>query len=91
MILQNDFSHFELLKKQGYNPEQICIEAEKQGLDFCTKIRLLRKLFNLSLIQAKEVIIVTNYQCYNNLDKNRDEILSEHYQTIVDSLEKTIP
>ncbi len=92
-MLQNDFSHFELLKIQGYSPEQICVAAENQGLDFCTKIRVLRKVFNLTLLQAKEVIIVVNHQRYNNSikNKNRDEILSEHYQIILESLKKTSP
>jgi hypothetical protein len=56
----DDFSKYEKMRAAGATAEQVYLAAAKSGADFLYCIRLLRKLFGLSLVQAKEVIIVAD-------------------------------
>ncbi len=84
-MIQDNFSHFELLKTQGYSPEQAYLEAEQQGLDFFAQIRMLRAVYHLSLPEAKEVMMVAHHQPQASVQKA--DILKQHYQNLLETLE----
>jgi hypothetical protein len=85
-MTQDNFSHFESLKAQGYSPEQAYLEAEQQGLDFFAQIRMLRAVYQLSLPEAKEVMIVAHHQPQDS-SQNKSDILNQYYHNLVEVLE----
>jgi hypothetical protein len=56
----DDFSKYEEMRAAGATAEQVYLAAAKSGADFPCCLRLLRKVFGLSLVEAKEVIIVAS-------------------------------
>jgi len=59
---KDDFAKYEEMRAAGANAGQVYLAAEKSGADFPCCLRLLRKVFGLSLVEAKEVIIVASGQ-----------------------------
>jgi hypothetical protein len=55
-IMQNWHEYWHL-KSQGYTPEQIYAQAQLDGVSFDGSIRLVRYLFDLDLVEAKEVMV----------------------------------
>jgi hypothetical protein len=53
--MQDDFSKYELMKQSGASAEQVYLEAARDKIDNITRIRLVRKVFSLSLEEYKEV------------------------------------
>jgi len=51
----DDFTKFQAMRAQGASPEQIYATAKSDGIDAITRIRLIRKVCNLSLAEAKAV------------------------------------
>ena len=56
----DDFSKYEQMRAAGATAEQVYLAAERSGADFPCCLRLLRKVFGLSLVEAKEVSIVAS-------------------------------
>ena len=56
--MKDDFSHYEAMRDAGTEPVLVYRSAKADGLDQVTLIRLLRRVYQLSLIHAKEVTIV---------------------------------
>jgi hypothetical protein len=56
----DDFDKYIRMRDQGTRPEQVYQTAKADGLDEITLIRLVRKVFNLSLGEAKRVSGVTD-------------------------------
>ena len=54
----DDFSKYERLRDSGADPRQVHEAGKADGLDSITLIRLVRKVFNLSLAEAKKAIRV---------------------------------
>jgi hypothetical protein len=50
-----DFRKYEQMKGEGASPRDVCSVARGDGVDEITLIRLLRKIFGLSLRDVKEV------------------------------------
>jgi hypothetical protein len=50
----DDFTKYEKLHDAGANSKQVYLAGKADGLDQITLVRLIRKLFNLSLAEAKE-------------------------------------
>ncbi|GEM_PF-1211494 len=85
-MIQDNFSQFELLKTQGYSPEQAYLEAEQQGFDFFAKVRMLRAVYQLSLPEAKEVMIVAHHRPQNS-GQNKADILNQYHQNLLGILQ----
>jgi hypothetical protein len=56
--MKDDFSHYESMRDAGAEPVVVYQSAKLDGFDPVTLIRLLRHVFQLSLVQAKEVTII---------------------------------
>lgn len=54
----DDFSAYARLKIAGRSAEEAYAKAKKEGLDPFTCIRMLRSVYNLSLVEAKEVTVI---------------------------------
>ena len=50
---------YEEMKAHGATPAMIAETARADGLDSPARIKLLRKLFDLSLPEAKEILLAT--------------------------------
>ena len=50
----DDFNKYEELRERGLGPHEVYQVARTDGFDLITSIRLLRKVFGLSLAEAKE-------------------------------------
>ncbi|QIF01325.1 hypothetical protein [Roseimicrobium sp. ORNL1] len=55
-----EYSTYEAMKLRGDAPETICFAMRAKGHEFSACIILLRQLFPLSLMQAKEVFVRTD-------------------------------
>ncbi|MCU0547489.1 MAG: hypothetical protein MUE44_35900 [Oscillatoriaceae cyanobacterium Prado104] len=77
----DDFTKYERMEERDVKPEQVYLIAEADGLDFSTSIRMLRRVYNLSLIEAKEVSI---------LSKSKADSLIKHQEKLLPSLEKAL-
>jgi hypothetical protein len=58
--MADDFSRYLAMRGAGAGPEVVYRSARTDGLDRITIIRLLRRVFNMSLAEAKEVGIVAD-------------------------------
>lgn len=56
IIGMDDFSEYEKMRDSGSSPKQVHEAGKADGLDPITLIRLLRKVFNLTYIDAKKAI-----------------------------------
>jgi hypothetical protein len=56
----DDFRKYEQMRDEGSSPRDVYLTAKADGLDEITSLRLLRKVFALSLTGAKEVTIVAS-------------------------------
>jgi ribosomal protein L7/L12 len=70
---------YRAMRAAGARAEEIYRTARIDGMDDIACIRLLRQLFNLSLVEAKEVIVVAEGQATS---------LQEHQGTLKTGLEK---
>jgi hypothetical protein len=52
----DDFSEYERLRDLGFTPKQVHEAAKADGLDSITRVRLIRRIFDLSLGDAKRAI-----------------------------------
>lgn len=55
--MQDDFSKYVAMKQSGSSPDQVYRAAARDGVDFMTMFRLIRSVFSLDLVEAKEIII----------------------------------
>jgi hypothetical protein len=53
----DDFTDYEALRDQGEAPHEVYEAAKARGLDFISCILMLRSVFNLGLLEAKEIIM----------------------------------
>jgi len=76
----DDFVKYRALRGQGACSIEIWRQAEADGVDPITRIRLLREVFCLSLVEAKEVSV----QARCNSD------LVGYQETLVEGLNKVL-
>ena len=74
-----DDKYYEMVKL-GHAPQEVYSEMKKDGLKFISSIALLIKLFNLSVIEAKSIMI--------KADTGDD--LNTHQQKIGEALKQFI-
>jgi ribosomal protein L7/L12 len=53
----SEFERYEVMRERGATPAEVYIAAKAVGEDDVTCIRLLRAVFNLSIVEAKEVTV----------------------------------
>jgi len=77
----DDFRKYKQMRDDGALPGGVYRAARNDGVDKVTLIRLLRRVFDLSLAQAKEVTIVAS---------GRADALSEHQAVLIPALEDAL-
>lgn len=80
------FEKYMKLKDLGATLEEISSIASKEGIDFASRIRILRMLSDLSFSDAKEVIIKAEGK-YENLSAYQDK-LKEYVEIILNNKDK---
>ena len=78
--MPDNFSKYMEMKENGASPHEVYYAAIKDMVDPITMYRLLRSVFHLSLIEAKEIIIVAEGEA-NSLLEHQDkigEIMTQH-------------
>lgn len=53
----SDFAKYEALRESGSSPKEVYAAAKRDGIDAITLIRMVRVVFGLDLVQAKEVAV----------------------------------
>lgn len=57
--MPDEFETFREMKRAGASPVECAVAAKDSGLDFIPRIRMLREVFGLPLVAAKEAIVVS--------------------------------
>jgi hypothetical protein len=57
----DDFTPYITLRNQGASTQAVYQAARANGLDFIASLRMLRHVFGLSLVKAKEVTVQADY------------------------------
>jgi hypothetical protein len=81
--MNDDFTKYQILKEQGISPKQAYQLAGKDGLDIPAGIRMLRKVFELSFLQAKEVSIIASGKA-KSLNDYQEKLLPELEEILED-------
>jgi hypothetical protein len=87
--MNDDFMKYQILKEEGISPKLAYQLAGKDGLDIPTRIRMLRKVFDLSFLQAKEVSITASEKA-KSLNDYQEKLLPELEQIFEDRVD-TLP
>jgi hypothetical protein len=58
--MSDNFDEFIQMKAAGVGAKTAFLYAGKLGLDYFAQIRMLRSVFNLSLVEAKEVSVTAD-------------------------------
>ncbi len=77
----DDFSAYARLKARGRSAEEAYAEATRKGLDPFACIRMLRSVYGLSLVQAKEVTVII---------ANDSSSLVEHQARLLPELKRAL-
>jgi hypothetical protein len=80
-MMGDDFSRYERMRHSGAQPVLVYQTAKAAGFDPVTVFRLVRQVYSLSLVQAKEVSVITD-----DLAKS----LSEHQERLIGPLEEAL-
>ena len=75
--MSDDFAKYETKKREGATAEQVFRAAARDGQDIITRIRMIRKVYNLSPMQAKEVLLRA---------EGVSTSLSEHQQRLAEQM-----
>jgi len=76
-----DFSKYHALRRKGLTPAEVYHQAVADGVDEISCIRLLREVFNLTLVDAKRVIVGAS---------DRAESLEDHQENLFPSLKRAL-
>jgi hypothetical protein len=79
--MKDDFSHYEAMRDAGAQPVLVYQSAKADGFDPVTLIRLLRHVYQLSLVQAKEVSVIGD---------GLAETLAEYQERLIGPLEEAL-
>ncbi len=77
----NEFSEYQEMKENGIEARVVYLLGKKNGLDTIALIRMLRVVYGLTLVQAKEVSITAD---------GRFKSLSEYQETLLPALEEAL-
>lgn len=56
----NEFSKYDKMREDGLSPQEVYLTAKSDGLNPIALIAMLRSVFQLSLIEAKEVTVTAD-------------------------------
>lgn len=56
-MISDDFLPFEAMKRNGASPDDAYLAAVREGRDWTFCIRMLRHVFGMSLVEAREVLM----------------------------------
>jgi hypothetical protein len=73
--MQDDFSKYEAMKKSGASPQEVYCVALKDGVDSITMFRLIRSVFSMDFVEAKEAILKA--EGWASLKQYQDAIADE--------------
>ena len=76
----NDLEKYDLLKQEGATPVEMWRQAEADGLDQLARIRLIRKMYGLTLVEAKAVLV----------QAQTGQTLNDRQQDLAEDLEKAL-
>jgi hypothetical protein len=79
--MKDDFLMFQKLKDGGATAQTCLFEAQNSGLNGFAQIRMLRCVFNLSLVEAKEIYTLAG---------SKVESLNEHQGGLLSPLKTAI-
>jgi hypothetical protein len=87
VIMQiQDLSEYERMRDEGATPQEVYLSARNQGVDQITGIRILRSIFNLDLLGAKEITIQARGWA-NSLDEYQEKLFqSIDFEKLMDSI-----
>lgn len=57
--MPDDFETFREMQREGAGPTECAVVAKNAGLDLIPRIRMLREVFGLSLVDAKEAVVIS--------------------------------
>lgn len=77
-MLNDDFTEYKHLKREGLSAIEIYKTGKTRGLDNIALLRLLRYLFQYNLVEAKEIMIIA---------EGRASSLEEYQETLFSGLE----
>jgi hypothetical protein len=77
-----DFSIYEQMRTNGSSPQEVYLTAKSDGHNFMVCIRLLRRVFDLSVFEAKEVIVIGNEwgTSRNEYQGKIEDILEKYFE-----------
>ncbi|MDY7233035.1 hypothetical protein [Hyalangium rubrum] len=70
----DDFRKYEAMRDNGASPSDVYYHARTDGIDSVSMIRMLRKIFNLSLLEAKEITVGTSSQTTPSLNESQEKL-----------------
>jgi 2-iminoacetate synthase ThiH len=73
---KNNYTKFEHLRDSGLSPKEVSSIAVKDDLDFVDNLHMLRNVFGLDLMQAKEAWIRAK-GIANSLDEYQEKLIPE--------------
>ena len=76
----SEFSRYTALRQAGASPVDVWRQATNDGVDAVKRIRLVRELFGLTLIEAKAV----------SVKATSGRSLDEHYDGLAEGLEAAL-
>jgi ribosomal protein L7/L12 len=79
--MKDDFREYELMKAAGIDAKMVFVYARKIGLEPFAQIRMLRSVFGLSLVEAKEVTVTADGASVS---------LSEHQEKLFPALKEAL-
>lgn len=77
----DNFDKYTQMRDQGTGVNTVYLTAKSDGLDLAACIRMLRQVFGLSFVEAKEVTVVAN-----KLGKS----LSDYQEKMIPNLERVL-
>jgi hypothetical protein len=80
-----DYAQFEAMRDAGCRPNEVSSAAIAGGLNFAENLQMLRAVFNLDLLDAKEVWIEAS-GCASSLNEYQERLVPqvEHAAAEVD-------
>ncbi len=76
------------LVSEGFNAEQIYVQLKSDGIAFADRIRILRELFGLNLIEAKEITIKVDTE-FKSIDEYQESLI-EPLKEFLDEMERDV-
>lgn len=77
----SDFSKYNQMRESGATAQQVYTTAKADQLNLASCIKMLRDIFNFSLVEAKEVMIMVDQPGTS---------LNEHQRNLIPGIEKAI-